>query len=220
MRIGALLIAAVVAFAPGAARAEFAVAALYFSCDADCKAVRARLAEADAKELANLPAQVTETLAVIADAGPPADGQADAVAARLREGPFDGAFDKVRTGTRTCTVYWYGFLDIASQRVGTHQCRLTRKDGRLVVEKRTGDGLHAEIAAYAGPVRAFLGRSFLPGHTEQRYDAGNPANAANDNYGNKVGLALADRGRLYLIDIGERGFTEPDRTFFEVIAIE
>lgn len=223
MRLHALsisLVAALAAVAAGPARAEFAVATLYFDCGSDCKALRATLSEADASELANVPSQVTETLAVIADGGMPANAKADAVAALLRKGPFDGAFGKVKTGKRACAVYWYGFLDNASERLGSHQCRVSRKAGKLVVEKLTGDGLYAEITPYAGSVHAFVGRTFLPGQTERRYDGDNPANSSNENFGNKVGLALADRGRLYLVNINERGFTEPDHAFFEVIAIE
>jgi hypothetical protein len=114
----------------------------------------------------------------------------------------------------------YGFLDRASERVGTHQCRVTLKNARITVEKLTGDGLSANLQPYAGGAQAFIGRTFLPEHPELTYDPNSPANAANDNYGNKVGLALTNEGRLYLIDINERGFTEPDLTFFEVLEVE
>ena len=38
--------------------------------------------------------------------------------------------------------------------------------------------------------------------------------------GNKIGIVLADRGKLYLLSTNERGFTEPDPTFFEIIVVE
>ncbi len=33
-------------------------------------------------------------------------------------------------------------------------------------------------------------------------------------------LALADKGRLYLVSINERGFSDPDLNFFAIVAIE
>lgn len=204
-----------------AALAEFAVPSLYFECGAECRAVRDRLADADATELANVPAQVTETLAVIREAKTgSSNAQADIVAAKIARGTFDGVVDRVKVGTRSCTVYWYGFLDRHSERVGTHRCRVSRDGGKLVVEKLTGDGLRADVLPYAGTVRAFVGRTYLPDQPERAYARDKPANAGNSNYGNKVGLVLADKGRLYLIDIEERGFDEPDRSFFEAIVVD
>lgn len=190
-------------------------------CGGDCRAVRALLSAADADELQRLPAEVRAALAEIVDRTTMAsDLNAQALAMKLARGTFDGNFDRVKTGRRGCIVYWYGFLDEGSRRVGRHQCRIARKDGQITITKVTGDGLAAVAYPYAGAVRAFVGRTYLEDHKQRSYDRERPSNAENENFGNKVGIALADGGRLYLVSINENGFTEPDETFFEIIAVE
>jgi hypothetical protein len=184
-------------------------------------AVSERLAESDAAELRALPAQVARTLAANAgESGLAADPKADEIGRIVAEGRFDNDFDQVKPGRRSCSVYWYGFLDNASERVGSHQCRITRKGGALTVEKLTGDGFIATVFPCKTPGHAVVGRTFLRDQKERGYEAAHPANRGNDNFGNKVGLAYADGGRLFVLSINERGFTEPDETFFEVLTVE
>ena len=190
-------------------------------CGADCRGFLDQLSAADADEMRALPEQVVATLDATMDrATLPSDPAANALAKKLQDGAFDLGFAKIKTGKRPCTVYWYGFLDNASERVGRHQCRVTRTADTLTIEKTTGDGLKALVHPYGQKTKAFIGRTYLPEQKRRAYDKANPANSGNENYGNKVGIVLADKGRLYLLSTNERGFTEPDPTFFEIIAIE
>lgn len=189
-------------------------------CGEDCLAVKGLLSPSDADELARLPAEVRTTVAEIVDRTMVSDVDAQALVMKLARGAFDADFGKVAAGRHGCIVYWYGFLDEGSRMVGRHQCRTAVKDGRLTVTKVTGDGFAATLYPYAGAVGAFVGRSYLDDHKQRTYDRDTPANAENGNFGNKVGVALADGGRLYLVSINENGFTEPDETFFEIIAVE
>ena len=190
------------------------------ACGAPCQAVRAQLTPADASELTALPGQVAHTLSLSERAMLPLDNQAELVLRRIAQGKNDGNFDRVRPGKHLCTVYWFGFLENGSEKVGTHSCRIVRKNGVITVGKSTGDGFSATLLPYDGSLRAVVGRTFLPEQKERTYDRDKPANSGNENYGNKVGLAIADNGRLYLISINERGFTDPDTSFFEVLAID
>lgn len=213
-------LAAFAALATPALAAPYAVLTAIGTCAEPC-AVPPGLAAVDADELKRLSSQVIATLQATADrATLPADKAAETLAAKLAGGDFDGDFRKVKTGKKACVVYWYGFLDNRSERVGRHQCRVSRKDGGLVIEKTTGDGLYGTLTPYSGRSQALVGRTYLSDHKFRRYDAKRPDNPENENFGNKVGLVLADKGKLYFLSINERGFTEPDQTFFELIAIE
>ena len=111
-------------------------------------------------------------------------------------------------------------LEDGARRVGTHRCTVSKgADGALVIEKTTGDRLHAETVAWEDGMTAFAGRTWIDGQSEHRYDPAHPGNAANDNYGNKVGLVLRSGERLFLISIDERGMTEPDPTYFEILEL-
>ena len=101
-----------------------------------------------------------------------------------------------------------------------HQCRIARSGAGLTLEKLTGDGFNATISPCKDAARVVVGRTFLRDQKERGYDAAQPANRGNDNFGNKVGMAYADGGRLLVLSINERGFTEPDDTFFEVLLLE
>jgi len=203
------------------AKADDAVPALTFACGDVCKAANAKLAADDAAELGRLPGQVKATVDATYDRSTlPSVPAATDIATQLLRGRFDGDFTGIKPGVHTCTVYWFGFLDNASERVGMHKCTVARRGGALTVEKTTGDGFAARLVPYAGGIEAVIGRTYLPGGRTRAYDRAHPADASNRNYGDKVGLALADKGRLFLVSINERGFTEPDDTFFEVIAVE
>ncbi|HZP21774.1 MAG TPA: hypothetical protein VFB16_16410 [Bauldia sp.] len=217
----ALALSLMLALPAGAALAdEPLVPKLPAECGAPCAAVKAMLTAEDADELGRLVPQVAHGLTIGERAMLPLDNDAEMVLRRSVLVATDGRFDKVKTGIRTCTVYWYGFLDHGSEKVGTHLCKVSRKGGVLGVEKTTGDGMLVSLYPYAAPVDAYVGRTFTSDQIERKYDKDHPANDENDNYGNKVGLALADKGRLYLVSINERGFSDPDLNFFEIIAIE
>src|SRR5262245_59944199 len=77
------------------------------------------LTEPDAAELRALPAQVTRTLTAIkGQSGLPAEPKAGEIAEVIGAGGFDNDIDGIKTGKHGCVIYWYGFLDTASQRVG------------------------------------------------------------------------------------------------------
>ena len=98
------------------------------------------LAESDAAELLSLPAKVARTLAANAGvSGLAADPKADEIGRVVGAGRFDNDFDQIKPGRHSCTVYWYGFLDNASERVGSHQCRITRNGGVFAIEKLTAE---------------------------------------------------------------------------------
>jgi hypothetical protein len=123
-------------------------------------------------------------------------------------------------GPYRCTVWWYGFLRDGARKVGTHQCTVSAGGkGGLVIEKTTGDLFHAETVSWENGMTAFAGRTWLPGHAETRYDPAHPENRENGNYGNKVGLVLRSGERLFLVSIDERGMTEPDPTYFEILEL-
>ena len=187
--------------------ADGVITPLQVICGNDCKAVRASLAKADLAEIEKLPAQVSDTiLSLEGQPSLPANPMAKAFMAKLAGGTFDGNFDSVKTGRRICTVYWYGFMENGSEVVGTHQCRIGRQGGNLTIEKLTGTRMSGTLYPYTTAARVFVGRTIY----EDR----------KDSFDNKVGMALTDKERLYLINIDEKGMEPPDSTFFEVIAIE
>ena len=204
--IGAMFAAFVVA---GPAHAGFSLSSLKAACK--CETLRSALTAEDVAEIEKLPAQILATIATAGDrATMPADANADVIAAKIADDSFDGGFDRITAGTRACTVYWYGFLDNRSERVGRHQCKISKQGDAISVSKISGDRLTATLVPYVPGAEVFIGRTFLAGQKNHAYDKSLPANPENENYGNKVGLALADRGKLYLLSINERGFTEPD----------
>ncbi|MFZ2099191.1 MAG: hypothetical protein WAU86_01340 [Oricola sp.] len=171
----------------------------------------------DLAQLADLRARVLATLADMTAKGLAANGQADTVQAMLDGKVKSDDLGSTAPGPYRCTVYWYGFLDEGASRVGAHRCTVAAGDkGGLVIDKTTGDRFHAVTVPWENGLTAFAGRTFLPNHDETRYDPDNPANRANDNYGNKVGLVLRSGERLFLVSIDERGMSPPDPTFFEI----
>ncbi|MCW5714038.1 MAG: hypothetical protein KIT43_05955 [Bauldia sp.] len=189
-------------------------------CATECAAALAPLVPADADGLRALPVRVATTLAAIADPALPMDeGARGALATTVALG--NGDLAAIATGDRTCTVYWYGFLDNAGQTVGQHRCRVTRgEDGMLTVEKLSGEMMHAQIAPVADGTGVAVGRTFLEGHAIRRYDPATPDNAENANFGNFVGLAFADGARLVVVDADVRGMSPPDDTYFAVLVVE
>ncbi|MGV8840022.1 MAG: hypothetical protein ACWA6X_06925 [Bauldia sp.] len=189
-------------------------------CTIECAAALDPLAAADADALRALSVRVATTLGAIADPALPMDaGARAALDTTLALGGGDLA--AVATGDRACTVYWYGFLENAGQTVGSHQCRVSRNaTGGLVVEKLTGEMLYAEITPVAAGTGVAVGRTFLEGHANRRYDPATPDNAENANFGNFVGLAFANGTGLVVVDGDVRGMSPPDDTYFAVLVVE
>jgi len=177
-------------------------------------------AAGDLEQLADLREQVRATLGDLEKQGLAANGQAATVAAMIDGKVASDAVAAAEPGPYRCIVWWYGFLDEGARKVGTHQCTVSPgKDSRLVIEKTTGDRFHAETVPWENGRTAFAGRTWLPDQAETRYDPARPANAENDNYGNKVGLVLRSGERLFLVSIDERGMSPPDPTYFEILEL-
>ena len=190
-------------------------------CGASCQRILGTLAPEDAAALETLPDRVVRTIAeILASTTLTSDPAAEAALGRVGKAEFQSGFGEVATGERTCTLYWFGFLDEASRRVGTHRCRIERDGERLLLTKLTGEGLSGYVEPLGVGTGILIARSYLEGHRLQSYDAGQPTNPENDNFGNHVGLAFADEGDLMVVSADMLGFTEPDETFFEVLVIE
>ncbi|WP_245413548.1 hypothetical protein [Mangrovicella endophytica] len=198
-------------------------------CDDACRTNLAVLVDADRRQIAALPDQVLQTLAEtrggdetsgIAFARMAAERLARATAGETGgEGALKPA-GAVAAGTRACTVYWFGFLDKPSQKVGSHRCKIDKDETEVRVTKLTGDGLTAQFLPLAGDLSAYAGRSYLAEQTERDYDGKHPDNEENANFGNKVGLAGLVDDQLALVSIDERGMSPQDPTFFEVIVVD
>lgn len=174
----------------------------------------------DATQLSELTPQVQSTLDELAKSGVPVNGQADTVKALLDGRVKSDDIGSLPTGPYRCNVFWYGFLDEGARRVGTHTCTVSRAPGGgLVIEKTTGEKLHAETVPLESGQTAYAGRTWIDGQSERQYDPTRPANVENDNFGNKVGRVLRSGERLFLVSIDERGMTEPDPTFFEILEL-
>ncbi len=97
---------------------------------------------------------------------------------------------------------------------------MERNGDRLTLTKLSGDRLAADLRALGAGARALVGRTFLADQPERSYDAAQPANRSNANFGNVVGLAFADGAGMLVVSADMRGFTEPDETFFQVLVVE
>lgn len=189
------------------------------TCNEACAATEALLAPEDKASLEGIGEQVDATLADLAERDEVEDPETGRIAALVSDGNPDLDFDAVAPGSYRCDVYWYGFLDQGARQIGSHRCEIANEDGALTVHKVSGDRLSAVLMPWADGRRAFVGRTFLGGHRNTAYDPANPANPENENYGNKVGIALADGGTLYLVSTQARGMQPKDDTFFEVIEL-
>lgn len=177
------------------------------------------LASEDRADLDTMRAAADRTLAEIESSGEPLDAGAMDAAEDALTGLND-TFSAIALspGAYACTVYWYGFLDQGARRVGDHRCRVTEAEIGTIVEKISGERLAANLVA-DGDRTVYVGRTFLEGQSENAYDATNPANAGNSNFGNKVGLAAQLGESVYLISTQARGMQPKDDTFFEIIAL-
>lgn len=177
------------------------------------------LAQSDRRQIEAISGQVTATLQDLRGKGLEVNEQAQSVAALLDGGPQAIDASQVKAGPYACTVWWYGFLEEGSDRVGTHKCAVeTSGDGALRIRKFTGERINATTSALDGRT-IYAGRKFLSGHRQTEYDIDQPVNTENENFGNKVGIVLRDGERLFLVSIEERGMSPPDDTFFEIIEL-
>lgn len=195
-------------------------------CDGACPPALDRLTPDDRAELFALPAQIERTVAA-GEGTPLSDSAAAARAAALaaaRPGQADAAglqpFGSDLAGGASCTLYYFGFEGEAARTVGTHQCRVSEApDGRLRVEKTSGERLRADLEPLRTGVAAFLGRSFEEGAERQTYDPDVPQDDPASDLGNTVGLAVRTQEGVYLMSSQRRRF-DPSDNFFWVLAIE
>ncbi|WP_157928948.1 hypothetical protein [Pararhizobium haloflavum] len=188
-------------------------------CDAACQQTEGLMAQEDLHSIRDLSARVAATLEDLDARDEAHDSETDRIADLVSSGAPDLDYTVVVPGSYRCTVYWYGFLDQGARRVGTHRCEIEENEGGMEVRKVSGERLTAGLFPWADGVRAYMGRTFLEDHAQTTYDRDAPTNGENDNFGNKVGVALADGGTLYLVSGQSRGMAPPDPTFFEVIEL-
>ena len=192
-----------------------------------CDDVRKLATPADFAELVRLPATIEATWREVKDR---AGANEDAAARRLLEQIVKADLSpdpvaSVKTGQQTCTLYNFGFLGNAAERVGTHKCmvRMVQIGGNiasLTLEKLSGDGYFADLKPYRVNGMAALARTYLKGHAVTRYNLAVPKARENGNYGNAIGLLVSLGGKTALISANQNGFTEPDATFFSVLLLE
>ncbi|MCP1198640.1 hypothetical protein [Notoacmeibacter sp. MSK16QG-6] len=176
------------------------------------------MTSADRRELSALPARISGTIEALRADGWPADTLAEMVLQKLASGQT--RLSAVRPGRYQCNVFWYGFLENSRQFLGTHRCRVERdRLGNLVILKLTGQGLNATLLEIESGGIAFAGRNAPSGSLAEPYDPERPTDRLNNNFGNVVGRVLTDGRRIYLVDINQRGMTEEDASYFQVIEL-
>jgi len=187
----------------------------------NCVEIDQLITKNDAAELDNLPNMVKNTIDEITKYKKGKDEDIHNIIAKLSKGDINTNFiSALRTGERICQVFDFSFMDSAVKLVGTHRCLVERLNDEPVVFKFTGFRLFATLKPYKESAMIFIGRSYDPGHQQQRYNIENPDNKENDNFGNKVGYVFSIDKKLVLLSISQRGFTEPDPTYFECLIIK
>lgn len=177
------------------------------------------LSGADTTQVDGLVGRIHHTLDDIENGAWTPGGRVETVLAILEKRVPGDKIADYPAGDYRCTVWYYGFLDSAERKVGTHQCHVTRNETGLTITKTTGERLNAKTFSWKHGMTAFAGRSYLDGQSQTEYDPQNPDNTDNANFGNKVGLAVRSDERLFLISADEHGFQSPDDTFFEIIEL-
>lgn len=191
-------------------------------CAGPCADFTAMLGSGDARWLRDLPGRVARTVAAIR-ADPALDWNDEARRALEAFEAGTPTIDPaaIPTGERSCTLYWYGFLDDAARPVGSHRCRVERRDdGTITLAKTSGERLAGNLHPIGEGAFAFAGRSYLAAQNERSYDIEKPLNEGNGNFGNVVGLAAMAGDRLVLVTADMLGFQELDPTFFGLLVIE
>lgn len=187
----------------------------------NCVEIERLITKNDAAELDNLPNMVKSTINEITKYKKGKYDDIHNVIAKLSKGDINTNFiSALRIGERICQVFDFSFMDNSVQLVGTHRCLVERLNDEPVIFKFTGFRLFATLKPYKESAMTFIGRSYDPGHQQQRYDIENPDNKENDNFGNKIGYAFSIDKKLVLLSISQRGFTEPDPTYFECLIIK
>ncbi len=197
-------------------------------CSEECEATLSLLDPADQRKVTGLPQVIAQTILE----KPEPSGVADVDAVRdvalsfselVAGTPSDeltAPGSTAVTGKQPCSVYYYGFLNEGAKLVGRHTCTVAQLEGgALLVEKTTGERLRAEIRPLSDGFSAFIGRNYLAEQEERAYDAANPTNAGNANFGNMVGMATQRGKRLYLFSSEQRGFEAEDPTFFQALVV-
>jgi hypothetical protein len=174
----------------------------------------------NAIELKQLPLIVKKTIKELTNNRKGENDDVHEIVAKLSNGNInENISSALRTGERMCQVFDFSFFDNSVQLVGTHRCLLERFNGDLSIFKFTGNRLFATFKPYKESALVFFGRSYLPEHQQQRYDKKNHDNKENNNFGNEVGYAFSINKKLVLLSISQRGFTQPDSTFFSCVII-
>jgi hypothetical protein len=187
----------------------------------NCVEIERLITKKDATELDNLPNMVKNTIDEITKYKKGRYDDFHNIITKLSKGDINTNFiPALRIGERICQVFYFSFMNNSVQLVGTHRCLVERLNDKPVVFKFTGNRLFATLKPYKESAMTFIGRSYIPEHQQQRYDIENPDNKENDNFGNQVGYAFSIDKKLVLLSISQRGFTEPDPTFFECLIIK
>jgi hypothetical protein len=186
----------------------------------NCEEIEQLITKKETKELKKLPFMVYKTINEITKYKKGRYEDVHKIVAKLSNGNINNNFESaLRTGERICQVFYFSFLANSAQLVGTHRCLVERLNGDIAIFKFTGNRLFVTFKPYKESALAFVGRSYIPEHQQQRYDRENPDNKENDNFGNEVGYVFSIDKKLVLLSICQRGFTEPDSTFFSCVII-
>ncbi len=186
-----------------------------------CEEINQSITKRDATELTKIPFMVKKTILEITKNRKGRYEDIHKIVNRISSGNINSNVSAaLRTGERMCQVFYFSFLDNSVQLVGTHRCLVERLNGDLGVFKFTGNRLFVTLKPYKESALAFIGRSYVPEHHQQRYDRENTDNIENDNFGNEVGYVFSVDNKLVLISISQRGFTQPDETFFSCLIIK
>ena len=186
----------------------------------NCDEIERLITKKDATELKQLPFMVKKTIKEITNNRKGENDDVHEIVAKLSNGNINENISTAFwTGERMCQVFDFSFLNNSVQLVGTHRCLIEKFDGNFGIIKFTGNRLFATFKQYKESALVYIGRSYLSDHKQQRYDLENQNNFENDNFGNEVGYMFSIDEKLVLLSISQRGFTEPDSTFFSCIVV-
>ena len=154
----------------------------------NCKVVEKEIAKKDAIELEQLPVMVKKTIKEIIKHKKGRYEDYHKIVTRLSKGTINNNCNSaLRTGERTCQVFYFSFINNSVELMGTHRCRVEKINGDLSIFKFTGNRLFTILKPYRKSALVYIGRSYLSEHRQKKYDRENPDNIENDNFGNEVG---------------------------------
>ncbi|RLQ87159.1 hypothetical protein [Notoacmeibacter ruber] len=178
------------------------------------------LAETDREVINDTPFAVRRTLAELVTQGFQPGNLERALMGRLAGNEQPSFSNFLVLGQRRCTVWWYGAGSTAKQRVASDRCAIEYgKSGETIIRNVTGDRFNIRLIPMEDGGVAYAGRSFLPSHFEQAYDADNPVNMFDEGYGNIAGRAVISDRSLLLVTGAERSHAEEDETFFQLVEV-